>query len=120
MAGIENLKVAVLASVNFAEAIDKKMDDGKITLLEALSAGVGSFGDIVKVIKSGKAIAEEFKDLDSDERTELSEYVAEELDLSNDKVEAIVEKSVSFLLSIDEMIELIKDKSDEPSESEEE
>lgn len=107
--GIENLKVAVIAVITLAEKIeDKNADDGKISLGEALSVGVGSFGDIVKVVKSGKQIKDEFIDLDLAEKEELLSLIKDELDLDNDKVEDIVEKAVELLIDLDELIAAIR------------
>lgn len=108
--GVDNLKLALVAAINLAEKIeDKYSDDGKISLGEALSVGVGSFTDIVKVVKSGKQIKAEFIDLDDVEKEELIVLIKEELDLTNDKVELIVEKAVELLVSLDELIEAIKE-----------
>ena len=55
MLGIENLKTGIIGAIKLAESIDEKYsNDGKITLLEALSTGVGSFGDIVKITCDGR------------------------------------------------------------------
>lgn len=109
MLGIENLKTGIIGAIKLAESIDEKYsNDGKITLLEALSTGVGSFGDIVKIVKSGSEIKDEFLDLDELEKAELIELVETELDLSNDKVENIVEQSIEFLCQLDLLIKTIR------------
>lgn len=108
--GIENLKVALIAAINLAEKIeDKYSDDGKISLSEALSVGVGSFTDVVKVVRSGKQIKAEFEDLSDDEKETLLLVVKEELDLDNDKIENIVEKSLEFLISLEELIAAMRE-----------
>ena len=107
--GIENLKVALLAAINLSEKIESKYaDDGKITLSEALSVGAGSFGDVLKVIRSGNQIKAEFIDLDEQEKQELVDLVYQELDLENDKIELIVKKAIEFLVALDELIKSIK------------
>ena len=50
----------------------------------------------------------EAKELDNAEIAELNQAVAENLDLENDKVEALVEKSLSALVSIYGIIEEVK------------
>ena len=107
--GIDNLKVAIVAVINLAERIETKFaDDGKISLAEALSVGAGSFGDVVRVVKSGKLIKAEFTDLDDEEKAELFELIKSELDLENDKIENIVEKAIEFLLTLDVLISSLK------------
>ena len=103
--GIENLKIGVVAAINLGEKIEKNYsDDGKITLAEALGIGASSFGDIMKVIKSGGQIKAEFLNLSAEERSELVSLVKEELDLENDKVEKIIENAVEFLLTLENLI----------------
>ena len=103
--GIENIKVALVAAIVFGQKIEKNLaDDGKISLTEALGIGATSFTDVVKVIKAGSKIKDEFIDLDDDERAEIIELVKNELDLENDKIELIIEKAVAFLVQLDELI----------------
>jgi len=112
--GIENLKIAAEAAINFGMKIEKNLvDDGKISVAEALGIGAGSFGDIVKVIKSGTQIKAEFIDLDDDEREELIDYIEEKFDLENDKVEKVIEKSIEMLVGLDSLIVAIKDDEEE-------
>jgi len=107
--GIENLKVAIVSVINLGEKIEKNLaDDGKISLAEALKIGVGSFGGVIKVIKSGNQIKAEVKDLDSSEIYEMRDLIKEELDLENDKIEIVIEKSIDFLVGLEELIAVIK------------
>ncbi len=107
--GIENLKVAIVSAINLGEKIEKNLaDDGKISLAEALKIGAGSFGGVIKVIKSGNQIKAEVKDLDSSEIKELRDLIKEELDLENDKIEIVIEKSIDFLVGLEELIAVIK------------
>ncbi len=107
--GIENLKNAVVAAINLAEKVEKNYsDDGKLSFAEALGIGASSFGDILKVIRSGNQIKQEFLDLDSEEKAELIELVNSELDLENDKLELIIERSIDFLVGLEELINIIR------------
>lgn len=107
--GIENLKLALIAAITLAEKVEEKFaDDGKISGLEALNVAVGSFGDVMRVIKSGTQIKGEYLDLDESERDELLSLVETELDLENDKIEVIVEKAIEFLFNLDELIQAIR------------
>jgi len=107
--GIDNLKVAVVAAVNLAEKIEKNyIDDNKISFIEALGIGAGSFTDVLKVIRSGSQIKNEFMDLDSAEKETLMSLIRTELDLENDKVEHIVETALEFLLKLEDLIASIR------------
>jgi len=109
--GIENLSTAIIAVINLAERIENKFeDDGKISLTEALGVGAASFGDVVRVVKSGSKIKDEFNDLDSEEKLDLFALIQSELDLNNDKIENIVEKAIEFLLMIDTLITSLSEK----------
>lgn len=109
MLGIDNIKTAVIAAINFGEKIEKNLaDDGKISLTEALGIGATSFTDIMKIVKSGKEIKDEFLDLDDLEKEELIDLVKEELDLENDKVEVIIETAVEFLAKLGDLINSFK------------
>lgn len=109
MVGIDNIKVAVVAAINFGEKIEKNLsDDGKISLIEALGIGATSFPDVMKIITSGPEIKAEFLDLDEDEKQELIDLVKEELDLDNDKVENIIETAIEFLEKLADLINSFK------------
>lgn len=107
--GIDNLKVAIVAAITLAEKIENKLEDGKITIIEALNIGTSSFGSIIKVIKSGTKIRDEFLDLDSNEKEELIALIELELDFDNDNLEVIVENAIAFLLSLEGLIRSIND-----------
>ena len=106
--GIENLKVALVAAISLGEKIEGKLDDGKLTGAEALSIAVGSFGSIVKVVKSAKQIKAEYLDLDEQETKELGQLIKDELELENENIEVAIEKAIDFLYALDEMIDAIK------------
>lgn len=108
--GIENLKIAIVAAITLGEKLEEKTaDDGKISLSEALSVGVSSFDDVVRVIRLGSTIKDEFIDLSDDEAEELIELVKNELDLKNHAVEDVIEKAIEFLVSLEGLITSIKE-----------
>jgi hypothetical protein len=106
--GIEKLSQAIIAVITLGEKIEDKFDDGKLTGAEALQVAVGSFGSVVKLVKSAGQIKAEVLDLDEAEKAELVELVKVELDLDNDKIEAAIEAAVEFLLKLDTLILAIK------------
>ena len=103
--GIEKIKNALISSITLGEKIEKNLsDDGKLSWAEALSIGVSSVGDIVKIAQSAKEIKAEFLDLDESEKQEIKEIISNELDLENDKLENIIEKAFDFLNALDSLI----------------
>ena len=58
------------------------------------------------VIKSSSELIGEFADLDDEEKVELGDWLCDELDLDNDKVEMYIEKGFELLLALSGLIKL--------------
>jgi len=107
MAGIKETKELLKFIVEFAEAIDKSMEDGDIgfadltNLVSAMMAAGDAFSDI-------SLIPEEINDLDDNEALELYAYAKDELDLRSDKLEEIVESALEIGLKVYQLFNLIK------------
>lgn len=99
MFGIEKLKEAALFTISFTEALDKRLEDGKMSFLETITLGA-KLKDLPSIIRNGPEISQEYMDLDSSEKEELVEFIKEELELSNDRVEDLIENSLSVLASL--------------------
>lgn len=104
--GIENLKKIVVFLAVLASAGDKATQDG----LSFEDAGI-----IIPALMGAPAALSgmdqaklEAKDLDTAELAELNVAVADALDLTNDKVEAIVEKSLVAIVNIYGIIQDIR------------
>lgn len=107
--GIENLKEACITLINTGEKIDQALEDGKVSGMEAISISVTSVPGIFNIVKQGKVIKAEFKDLDDDERSELKAAIASELDLQNDYVEAKIEKGFNVAIALGEFLDVKKE-----------
>ena len=107
--GIENLKEACITLINTGEKFDQALEDGKVTGMEALTITVSSASGFIGIAKKGKAILAEFKDLDDDERTELLNYVALELDLRSDYIEKKIEAGFNVAIAVGEFLEIKKE-----------
>ena len=105
MHGIEKLKEACLLVINLAEGFESKLEDGKLTVWEALGIAGKNAKDVLNVIRNAKGIKAEFLDLDDQEKEELIAYIKSELDLENDKLEEIVEKSIEWIDATANLIE---------------
>ena len=107
--GIEKIKHGVVSAIKLAENIkEAKEDDGKITFVESVGIGASSFADIVKIVKNGKGIKDEYEDLSDTERYEVVVFVSKELGLSNGKVQNVVLKSLELLASIDSLVKSLR------------
>ena len=105
MLGIENLKNTALFLINLGEGLENKLEDGKLSIFEALQLAGKSSKEAIEVFRSGKEIAAEFKDLDDKERGELIELVKSELDLEKDNIEKTIEKGIILLDALADFIE---------------
>jgi hypothetical protein len=104
--GIQNLKEAAIALINTGEKVDVALEDGKVSGMEAINMTISAVPALYNVAKNGKQIVAEFKDLDDDERTDLIETVASELDLRSDYVEKKIEKGFAVAVAIEEFLSL--------------
>ncbi len=95
MVGIENLKNFVGFGLKMGNAGGLALADGKIDFsdfnhflapMSALPAAVQALDDLKG----------EITDLDEAERKELHQYVIDEFDIPNDKVERLIEKSLTL------------------------
>ena len=83
---------------------DKLSDDGKIKLGEYIALVVDAFPDAFRIIKGGAQLKDEWLDFSEDEKDDVIIYVAEELNLDNDLIEAKLEKGFEMLMSLDSFI----------------
>lgn len=99
MYGIKETKEAVVLGCLVADAVDKTMADGVVSVWDSKN-----FISVVAAIKpafeGGKYIGKELGDLDESERAELSAAIAENLDLSNDVAESLIEGGLDIVLRI--------------------
>jgi hypothetical protein len=94
----------VAALINAGESA---MDDGKIDLadlplvvplLPKLAAAMAGMSDIPK----------EFKNLSAEDKLQLSKWFGTELELDDDKLEAVIEKSLVAVLALSDVFMLLK------------
>jgi len=115
MAGIENIKDICLTLVEVAikieEATDENSPKGKkfALLQEGLPIFVFLIPKAISYAGDAAEIRDEFMDLDSAELDELKVYIADELDLENDKVENLIEAGLDFLDAVYDLILAAKD-----------
>jgi hypothetical protein len=104
---MEELKKVVKFGIELGEAIEASLEDGKL--------GLEDFAILIKplmgapaALAGAKAAVEQIKNLDSAKVAELHQFIEVELDLKNDKVEAVIEKSVKAVEMIFDLVELFK------------
>ncbi len=105
--GIKETKELIKFIIEFGEAVDASLVDGKI-----------DFGDISNLVAAMLAagpaltganlIPAELKDLDQAEALELCNYAKTELGLTSPKIEEIIERAIEIGLKIFELISMLK------------
>ena len=111
MVGIESIKDALGTVIKVGTTVEDALEDKKINFFEAISIAKNSIG-LWGVVKDFSNIKEEFLDLDDDEKDELIEFFAEELDLENDAVEIIIEKCFDFIINATAFLAIFKGESE--------
>lgn len=110
--GIENIKTLLGFLIGIAHRADKVTAEDsaggkKITGTEWLGS-VTLLTGVPAVIRAIPELNDELNDLDDEERTELYEWVKEEFDISNDKLEAVIENAVYAGLYLFYILDLLK------------
>ena len=108
MYGIEKLKEVGADLAKFGMKIEDALDaEGpkgkKISLAEAVGLGVFAVPKALNHVNDAEEIRQEFKDLDPVEAGELSEHIADKLDLNVDSVENILEAGLDVLVSMNKL-----------------
>lgn len=103
--GVDYSKKAIKSLAEIAVKIESKNEDGKVTLMEAFSVAIGNFNSIVSVIKNASYLKKEYLDYTDEERAEIQEYLKEELDLEDDVVEVLIEKTFNVAIDLADLIE---------------
>jgi len=104
--GIEKLKEAVHLAIALPVQAVKTIKN-KFQIFD-LIAFIDEFRQFAEVIKARKDIVSELKDLTPAERKELHDYVKEEFDIPNDKVELFIENALAWADSTITLIEEVK------------
>ena len=104
--GIEILKKAVKTGLNLGHQIVTAGEDG-FQWTDAFGF-IDDVQAVAGVVKDGKEIVAELKDLTDEERTELYDYIQNEFDIPDDKIEGVIEDSLAISFSIVSLIGKIK------------
>ena len=112
--GIDKLKDICLTltqvAIKIEEATDPDSPKGeKIALTEGVALLVFLVPKAISYAGDVGQIKDEFMDLDSEELDELKTYIAEKLDLENDKIEALVEAGIDWLDDTYDLIQAVRD-----------
>lgn len=112
--GIENLKKLLKAGLSFGKNAAKALEDKKMSFFEAVGLIPEAFS-LISVGKTWSEVQNEINDLTEEEKDEIHQFVADEFDIPNDKVEVFIEHSLEQIISLNALILEFK-KLDDPDE----
>ena len=104
--GIKDLKEMVVFVAKVGNAVDVSAEDG--IGVDDLGSFVPAFMSAPQAFEGVSEIPKEAKDLDAEEMKELQDALAKELDLKDDALEAVIEKSLAAIASIFAIAQEIK------------
>ena len=96
--GIEKLKMAVLWGISMADQLDRSLKDRKFKWFEAFGF-VDELQALSELLPHLEEMGEEFKDLDTEEKNELIEFIGQEFSLGRDWAEKITQTSLDAAVS---------------------
>lgn len=103
MYGIENLKKLIKFGCDLTKQISTSLADGW-SWIDAFGF-VDEVAAIPGVVKSFPAIQLELSELSTEERQELYDYLVEEFDIPNDRVEVVLENSIALAIAAVALVE---------------
>jgi hypothetical protein len=105
--GVKELSEALVFAISMGEALDQALVDKKLGL-EDLGLLVVPFTKAPDAVEGLGEIKDEVMDLDDAERGQLQQMIKDELQLSDEKLEAKIEAGVDFLAAIHTFLGAIK------------
>lgn len=106
--GTDNLKKLIGFALSLTEQVATSSKDG--WQWTDFFQFVDEAAQVSDVIKSWKDVPAELADLTTEERAELNEWVADEFDIENDKVEKYVEDGLAWAVSTISLIHSFRNK----------
>lgn len=103
MLGIENLKKLIAAGLNFGKSAAAALADKKISFFEAIGLIPEAFA-LVGVGKTWVEVQAEISELDEAEKLELKQFVSDEFNIPNDKLEVFIENAIQQIVSLNALI----------------
>ncbi|MDD3412398.1 MAG: hypothetical protein PHY47_00195 [Lachnospiraceae bacterium] len=102
---MKELKEVLAFSIAFGETADVVMADGKIELAE-LGLLMAPVMKLPAAVEGAKLI--KLKELTTEQKAELVEFVKADLDLASDRTEQLVEEGLELAVKISEYVKLFK------------
>lgn len=103
MLGIENLKKLLKAGLSFGKNAAAALEDKKISFFEAVGLIPEAFS-LISVGKTWSEVQAEINDLSEEEKVEINQFVSDEFDIPNNKVEVFIEHSLAQIIELNALI----------------
>ena len=100
--GTKTIKKAIAVGIDISHSIVKALKDKKFTFFETVGVASKAF-PIAEIIREREAFLNELSELSEDEKKELKDWVKQEYDIPDDRVEQTIEKSITALLNITDL-----------------
>ncbi|MFA5688593.1 MAG: hypothetical protein WC959_05555 [Kiritimatiellales bacterium] len=97
--GIDSILEAMDFTLELGGDLDKKLDDGKLSAVEAMQL-TAHLPAALRVVKSAKNIPAELQDLDDDERKQIVAHFAKKFELSDKDAEVLAERLFENMLNL--------------------
>ena len=112
--GIDKLKEVGLVLTQFGMKLESALSEDspkgkKLAFSEVIDLGIFVAPKAIGLAGDAEQIRNEFNDLSNDELEELKAFIAEKLDLENDKVEALIEAALDWADSTNDLRLAVKD-----------
>jgi hypothetical protein len=111
MAGIENLKKIVLWKTDLIqeifELIDKKQSKGKKITGWAALKFIDNLFELLSIVKNYKEIANEWEDLDEQEKSEIQSLVKSSLEITDQYAEEFAERLFYISIEVGDFISFV-------------
>ena len=107
MLGIDNIKRLLKVGLTFGKNAAKAFEDKKISFFEAIGLIPEVFA-IIGVAKSWSEVQAELNELDDDEKEEINQFVSDEFDIPNEKVEVFIEHALMQIISLNSLVNEFK------------
>jgi hypothetical protein len=105
---MDTLKKALSKLVSFGENLEGALKDHKVTFVEGMTLSANLGMAVFFIIQNIDAIHVELDQLSEADETELINFIKNELDLTNDRAEAIIQGTIDMIASVIMYIETIK------------
>lgn len=101
--GTDNLKKLLKAGLDFGKSAAKALADKKISFFEAVGL-IPEVFQLVGIAKTWDEVQQEIDDLDDAEKQDIYDFVSNEFDIPNNKVESFIEHALMNVISLNALI----------------